>query len=302
MQVEQDGVIEEQVADAPEQDVPQDQDIVQPDTDEQVQLTEELSPSQGDETPATVEALDENGVPWKNKAMENERKLRETSEFYNNKLEQMVGEAISKAQSNSKPKDQDVPITEQIVKYREFAEENPEHRLWAEARIEELRDKQLEEKLTSVREKERRSLEAERIARESQERVLSNPAFADAFVVDAGGNKQLNYSSTLTQLAQTYMRDPRVSGQPDASEIAFKMAYADMMMSSQGQIAKKVENVKRQNAQLKQSTLVEGQGVKVNRQPVSNYQKAKDELRANPGSRRASQTAVKEYLRQSGIF
>jgi len=125
--------------------------------------------------------------------------------------------------------------------------------------------------------------------------------YQDAFVENANGQKVLNNSSPLTQRVQQYMSDSRISQDPEGASIAFKLAWADMQMDQVTPQSNKFQNIKRQNAKLKQQTLTEGGGVVKNKPQTSSFGQSMEHLRANP-SDHAQRSAVKEYIRAKGII
>lgn len=294
MYVEEEGVIEEQVAQAPEEGV--NDDHVADDQGEGSPDNESL-PDQGEGQ--SVDAVDEHGVPWKNRAMELQRKYQEASSFVNgDNIEKAIEKALSKNQASKQEEEVDIPT--RIAQLRQFASNEPEHAGWAETEIEKLRDKQLETKFQTIRQRERQELEVQQRKQAAEQAVLSNPVYEQAFVTDAMGNKVLNQLSPLTQRAHTYLNDERISSQPEAVEIAFKLAYADIVM--QNPVQNNNPQIKRENQKLKQATLVEGTGKNLPRQNVSGYQKAVEDARSNPASKSAQHNLVKEALRARGML
>lgn len=294
--------VKEEVQSSPELDNTQDvnnEAYIQP-QEGQVEPDGSTVPDQGEENQTTVEAVDDRGVPWKNKAMELERKLNEVTQGIPQNVDRLVEEAITNAQTKNK-QDQ-LPIAQQIAQYEQFAVEQPEHAVWARAKVEELREKQWEDKLKNIRKQERQELEAQQTRQKSEHDVMSNPAYNDAFVTDDLGNRVLNYSSPLTRQAQMYLQTPDLKNRPDAVSIAFKLAYADVNMSNTPKSSNQMTSIKRQNAKLKQATLSEGTGIVQNKPQVDGYNKAMEQLKQSPYSREAQRVAVKEALRKRGVF
>jgi len=116
-----------------------------------VEQQSEALPAQGEENQPAVYPVDDDGVPWQNRAMEAQRKLAD--------LQEMVDGAYAKAQDNSnKDKQPEESIEDQIAKYEEFLETNPEHSAWTRKEIKKLERKELRMELESIREEEQRRI------------------------------------------------------------------------------------------------------------------------------------------------
>lgn len=220
---------------------------------------------------------------YKNRSFELERKLNNLTE----ELPKIIKDTVIESSSQNQQKREYT-----IAELEAYALENPEHRPWVEEEKEKIRDKRLEERL-----KQKELDQANVVKRQqSESRVLSDPKYAEAFV-DQNGTKVFNPSSPLAHAMHSYLNDPRIKGQPDALEIAAKLARADILDKSSSQEKVKVNDLKRKNAKLKQNILVEG-GTNNDTQPVkSSYDLAADRLRQT-GSRRDAEAAVKEYFKK----
>jgi len=250
---------------------------------------EQETPPQGQ----VDEELDERGVPWKNKAMELERKLRENVDNLPNIIKQTLAEA-------NKEKETKPQYT--VAQLRQFSienQDNPQYVAWAEEQIDAIKEQKLEAKLQEIRKKEREELQAQQTRQQVEMEVVSNPRYSEAFVVDSAGNKVWNQGSKLTNLAAQYMQDARIANEPDALAIAMKLAYADYIDLKQGTTQQELTGLKRQAAKLKQATLVEGSGVDAPTSKATNYSSAIDRL-AKTGSKTDAYNAVREILKSQG--
>lgn len=251
----------------------------------------EATPAQGNEQPSAPVNED---VNWKNRAMEYERKLRETVDS----LPKIIEETISKAS----PKQQEAAPQYSIEQLEVFAEQTDDvnSKLWAKAEIKKLQKQEMaqiiQEQVGAVEQKKMYEVKKYEVERE----VASDPRFADAFVVNHAGQKVWNNASPLTQIAANYIKDPAISSRPDGLAIAMKLAYADYSQMKTGAVENKVESLKKENTKLKQSTLVDG-GSNIQPPKANPMAQAKDEL-ARTGSKSALRTLVQAHLKAQGII
>lgn len=252
---------------------------------------EQESPDQSGQQTATNEAVDEFGVPWRERAAEYQRKLTETTE----RLPQIVEETLARQQQK-----QQAPQVKQytIQELEQIALQSPELRPQVEEEKEKIRQNQF---LRIIEERDQKIATVERnksIVRESEMSVKNDPNYKDCFNTDAMGNKIWNTAHPMTQLIGQYLQDPRLNGQPDAIVIASKLAridYLDRVASKATTQAKVLQaNLKREQ----KKTMVEG-GNTVSRGSVDEFSKAKEEL-SKTGSAKAAQSAVSAYLKKAG--
>ena len=177
-----------------------------------------------------------------------------------------------------------------VAELEAYALEHPEHRPW----VEEEKDKKRKKEWKSM-------LDADKVERnqvikkqQSENRTLSNPKYSEAFVKQ-GGQTVLNPESKLAHMIHGYMNDSRLSGQPDSLEIAAKLAYADYVDQSVQEKESKLTSVKRQNAVLKQKTMVDGGGVNDSTPARSDFALANERL-SKTGNRKDAEAAVKAYM------
>ena len=98
-----------------------------------------------------------------------------------------------------------------------------------------------------------------------------------------------------------YYNYSRLQGQPDALDIAARLAYADTITNQVHNKQEKLTTLKRENAKLKQHTMVEGGGVNQAPAPVDQYAQASDRLRQT-GRVQDAQNAVAAYLAKHGYI
>lgn len=240
--------------------------------------------------PQTVkhEAVDEYGIPWRERAMEANRKLAETAE----RIPQIVEETLAKKQAA--PQEQ----TYSFEQLEQIAIANPNLRPQVEAEKEKVRQREI---LKVIEERDMRSRseqQAERVRYESEQAVLNDPTFKECFTVNALGNKQWNTGHPLTQMITQIMNDPRVKGTPDGLRIAADIAYgryAREMATKSTQQAKVLQaNLKREQ----KKTMVES-GNSTSGRTGDEFSKAQSEL-AKTGSSQAAHAAVAAFLKKTG--
>ena len=250
-------------------------------------------PAQGNEP--VVEAQNNvEEVNWKNRAMEFERKHRETVE----NLPKIIQEAVSQI----KPAEVKVEPQYSIADLRTFVETTDDvaNKRWDYSEIERLESERIAKTFSEMTRREREQNEAVLYKKQVEQRVVSDPRFSDAFV-SVNGNVQWNFESPLTKQAQSYMKDPSLQGRPDGMEIAMKLAYADLAGNTSGAMQKKIEGMKVENTKLKQSTLIEGAGVNKTVVKTSAGVTAMNQL-AKTGSKSALRTVVLEHLKAQGVL
>jgi hypothetical protein len=250
----------------------------------------ETTPAQGQEQSSAPVAED---VNWKNRALEYERKLRETVDS----LPKIIEETISK----SSPKQEATPQYS-VEQLEVFAEQTDDvnSKLWAKAEIKKLEEQRfakiIDERVGAVEQRKNFELRKNEVERE----VSNDARYSDAFVTDASGRKVWNNASPLTQIASNYIKDPDISKRPDGLAIAMKLAYADYSTMKSGVVESKVESLKKENTKLKQSTLVDG-GSNIQVPKANPLSQAKDDL-AKTGSKSALRTLVQAHLKAQGII
>lgn len=258
---------------------------------QQEAVSTEATPAQGQEQPKETQSDDTN---WKNRAMEYERKLRETVEA----IPQVIQEAVG----NLKPAEQPKQPEYTIADLKAFVDTNddPANKRWAYSEIERLESERLAKTVADLTRKEREVQEVQVRRQQAEQSVVSNPLYAEAFI-DNGGVKQFNFEHPLTKMAHSYIKDPDLARRPDALAVAMKLAYADYSYQKMGGVQKKLDGVKVENTKLKQATLVEGGGVNAKVAKPDGIQQAKEEL-AKTGSKTALRTLSQAILRQQGLI
>ena len=214
------------------------------------------------ETPSPVPdsnqgLYDENGVPWKNRAMEYKRKTEDLAE----RLPTMLEEAIAKS-STGQPKQS----REELERFASYHAENPEYANWAKT---ELRKLDKEEQAGVVRnELERWKTEQDNRQRQQTSNNYAVQSYPDAFaknvngqfLLDNSGDPVPNTTNQLGAILNNIISDPRMKSQPDKLAIASDIAYAHYMKQTQGKTMQTTQKLKEEVGSLKKKTLVEGGG------------------------------------------
>lgn len=264
----------------------------QVETQEQApEIQEPISQQQGQ-----VEAVDERGVPWKNRAMELERKF--------NDVPQVVEQTVQKVLASQAVKAEPEYTIEQLEQY---AQENPQYRGWAEARKFEILQKNIEksqeQKIKAIEQKQKE----DSLRSQSENWVVNHPTFKQCFNTDIYGNKVWNTAHPLTQIISSQLNqvDPATGkflrDRPDGLAIAAKLAFADYSLMNEGKVKTQVQKLNKDLRSVQKKTLIEGQGV----QPQSG---GNDEFRKTLGQYSKTQnnkdlrSATTAYLRKAGIL
>jgi hypothetical protein len=253
-----------------------------PDGQGQDQVTQSLPQMQSDS-----EALDQFGVPWKNRALENERKLKETVD----NLPKLIEEQLSQRQA------QQQQPTYTIEQLEAYAQENPSYRPWVEAQkakiIQENVAKEFEKKFT-----EREQLtKVESIRRQAYHDVVTN--YPDAFVKDSVGNLQFNHQSPIVQQMSIIMQDPRLKDMPDAISIAADIAWGRIARKQVSQVGKQVNSLQNTIKKVQRESMVEGGNNNDASQGVDDFGSALDSMKKS-STKRNEEAVVRAYLKKAG--
>jgi hypothetical protein len=203
----------------------QDQVTAEPEQqNEEIVDTEEVQPDEQTPEPGQApEAVDENGVPWKNRAMEGQRKFNELVD----KLPDMLEKAVS---SNTKSDDPYERATdEQLESFIASSDTDPAHRLLAMKKLRERTNNQVSKVIEEKFAEQKSSDQKRGIERQATGYVAKN--FPDVFlrdengrfIQDGSGRLQWNPKSQHAAAMNQILQDPRFEGQPDAMQIAAEL-------------------------------------------------------------------------------
>lgn len=270
---------EEQVVDKPVDETTE-AETTQPETIEQPSeetVTPEVSKPQ-------YEAVDEYGVPYKNRAMEWQRKTSELTE----RLPQLIEEAVAKGRETTQER------RYSIAELEAFAIQNPEQRPW----VEEQKSKVLQEQIGRITEEKVKVAEAKNEAKiirgQAYQYVTQN--YPEMFIRDTFGNMTFNNQHHLTQQVGLIMQDPRLANAPDGLMAAADIAFARYSRALNANTQRKVKTLNNNLRKVQKQTLVEGSGIKATPQTRSEKQKALEKL-SKSGSMEDAKLAIGEIIK-----
>lgn len=244
------------------------QEVVnQPEATEQAQATQpEQETAQS--LPAgqqSYDAVDEFGVPYKNRTFEWKRKYEETVD----KLPTLIEEAVkSSVQQYGQAPQRKYTIAE----LEAFAQQSPEHRPW----VEEQKATLLREQLTNEFEQKIKAVETKKEAEVRKQQSFNYVAstYPEVFVRNQNGQiLGINNQSPMAQQINVLMNDPRFANDPEGLMAAADIAYARVSRSQMGANQMKEQKLKAEVKHLQKQTLVES-GARQSVQAVPEYRKA----------------------------
>jgi len=213
----------------------------------------------------SYEAVDEFGVPYKNRTFEWKRKYEETVD----KLPSLIEEAVkSSVQQYGQAPQKKYTVAE----LEQFAQQSPEHRPW----VEEQKASLLREQLTNEFERKIKSVEDKKNAEFRKQQSFGYVAtnYPEVFVKNQNGQIMgINNQSPMAQQINVLMNDPRFANDPEGLAAAADIAYARVSRSQMGVNQMKEQKLKAEVKHLQKQTLVEG-GARQNVQAVPEYRKA----------------------------
>lgn len=244
------------------------QEVVnQPEATEQAQATqpETETPQSQPAGQQSYEAVDEFGVPYKNRTFEWKRKYEETVD----KLPTLIEEAVkSSVQQYGQAPQRKYTVAE----LEAFAQQSPEHRPW----VEEQKATLLREQLTNEFEQKIKAVETKKEAEFRKQQSFNYVAstYPEVFVRNQNGQiLGINNQSPMAQQINVLMNDPRFANDPEGLMAAADIAYARVSRSQMGANQMKEQKLKAEVKHLQKQTLVES-GARQNVQAVPEYRKA----------------------------
>lgn len=261
----------------------------QPEPSTEVPLSTEQEPTHV--VPPTNEAVDEYGVPWKNRYMEQRRKNEETID----KIPQIIEEKLKTVQQPQTP----TYTYEQLEVYKNQNSHDPQVVQWvaSEQRKIQLQDqKKLIEEVMGQREN------VSKVERQKQESLsYVQKEYPDAFRKDASGNfTGWNEQHPLTKNIIQLMQDPRLSNDPQGLAAAADIAYGRVARSQTPVLQQKAQALKAEVKQAQKASLTEGAGRRITTS-VTTQHTAIESLRKT-GSMRDAESAIGAILRSKGIL
>ena len=230
--------------------------------------------------PAANLDVDEFGVPWKNRAMEWQRK----SEQLVDRLPQIVEEKLRTVTQPQQPQ----YTFEQLEAYKLQNAQDPNVVAWAtgeQRKLDETKQRHMFEEIVGQRDRQR---EFELSRQRSFEYVQKT--FPDA----------LNPNHPIARGISEYMRNPDLANHPNGLMLAAKAAYADYALGQTNNLQQTAQQLKREVKVLQKSGLVEGAGKRV--VTTATPQQAAMENLKKSGSLKDAESAIGAILRQGGII
>jgi hypothetical protein len=231
----------------------------------------------------SYEAVDEFGVPYKNRAFEWKRKHEETID----KLPSLIEEAVkSSVQQYGQAPQRKYTVAE----LESFAQQSPEHRPW----VEEQKSLLLREQLTNEFEQRIKAVETKKETETRKQQAFGYVAstYPEVFVRNQNGQIMgINNQSPMAQQINVLMNDPRFANDPEGLVAAADIAYARVTRSQQGINLMKEQKLKAEVKHLQKQTMVEG-GARQGVQAIPEYRKAIDKAKQS-GSLRDTAEALK---------
>ena len=244
----------------------------------QPELAQE-EPQEQAESPAESQppAVDEDGIPFRNKYKEKERKLNELYEQMPTMLESLKGE-IRKELESVKQSNEPVKYTEEQLRAFLATDEGqvPANRVWAEGEIANRREEKLAKMIDEKFNTAQTQQTVAKAKAESFNYVASN--YPDAFKRDSNGAVVgWDASNPLTQMITQIMNDERFRNAPDGLIAAADIAYARLSRSQNPKVQQQVQQLKSEKKALMKNSMVESGGRESAR--VSDKDIAMDRLR-----------------------
>lgn len=256
---------------------------------EEGQQTQDVQQQQTQSSPAAskpaVEALDEFGVPYKNRFAEYRRKYED--------LEQKLNQ-IQQQGSQTTPQ-----YTEEQL--RAFSAQNPAYAPWANTEIDKLKEQKIAKAIRS----EMESWKQEQVNEQKRQQAFSYVAsnFPDVFVKDQNGKPvlgQWDLNNPVVREIGNLMQDPRVAKEADGLAIAADIAFSRVMRQQAPIIQQKIQQQKTEVKNLQKRTLVEGGG-QTSGVAKPAHRVALDNL-AQTGSMKDALSAMKEINKLRGTI
>ena len=254
----------------------------QPTSEPQATQPETETPQSQPAGQQSYEAVDEFGVPYKNRTFEWKRKYEDTLE----KLPGLIDEAVKGSiQQYGKPQERKYTVAE----LEAFAQQSPEHRPW----VEEQKSQLLREQLTNEFEQKIKAVETKKEAEVRRQQAFNYVAttYPEIFVKNQIGQVVgINNQSPMAQQINVLMNDARFANDPEGLMAAADIAYARVSRSQMGINQMNEQKLKAEVKHLQKQTMVES-GARQNVQAVSEYPKAIDKAKQS-GSLKDVQAAL----------
>lgn len=241
-------------------------------------------------------AVDEMGVPWKNRFMENERKYHDLVNNFEKKIDEVLSTRKSQVDQQYT-----IPQLEAFIE----STDNAGYRAWAKSEIEKVRQKETADIIRTEIGKFTQEQTSKVRRQRSFQYVMQN--YPECFSTDSMGNTVWNPQHPLTREIGRIMQDPRFSNDPEGLAGAADIAFGRYSSRQRGQVQGKVQSLQHSVKKLQKQTFVEGSGANNAQPQPDSLQKAKDRLVNSLGAGKkerdgAIRGAVTEYFRKTGVI
>lgn len=241
--------------------------------------------------PATNQDVDEFGVPWKNRYMEQKRKNEEVVD----RLPQIIEEKLKSVTQPQTP----TYTYEQLEVYKQQNQHDPNVVAWTvgeQRKIAQAEQRKLIEEVVGQREQVSK---VETLKQKSLEYVQNS--YPEAFRRDAQGRPNgWDDSNPITKQIFGLMQDPRLANDPQGLAAAADIAYGRVARSQTPALQQKAQALKAEVKQAQKASLTEGAGRRITTSGTP-QQGAIEALRRT-GSMRDAESAIGAILRQKGIL
>lgn len=237
-----------------------------------------------------IEAVDESGIPYKNRYMEAQRKFAELSD----NLPKMIEETLAKKTA--------VPVQQEytIEQLEQIALQNPNLRPQVEAEKAKLQEQKFARLIEERENKQQQRYQADMLRQQVWQEVSNDPVLKDAFTTNAMGQKQFRMDHPLTNIISDIMRSPELANRPDGLRIASDIAYGRYMRDVAANGSKQTRTLQAAVKKEQRKTLVESGSPAGSSGGGDALQRAKIEL-AKTGSKDAAQKAILAYMQKAGL-
>lgn len=249
---------------------------------------QETSQAQGQ---AQIEAVDETGVPYKNRYMETQRKLAELSD----NLPKIIEDTLAKRQNQPQP--QQEYTVEQL---EQIALQNPNLRPQVEAEKLKIYQRETAKQIEERDKKLESQRHAEVVRMRTEQEILNDPALKECFTTNALGQKQWRREHPLTAKIAEIMRNPELANRPDGLRVAADIAYGQYMREVVANTNGKAKAMQAAIKREQKKTLIEGGASTGSSAGGDEFTKARNEL-AKTGSKTAAQKAILAYMSKAGL-
>jgi len=246
------------------------------------------------ETPTGESDVDTKGVPWKNRAMEWQRKYSGLVDD----LPTIIGEQMKQALAQNSNQDRKYSAEDLEVFLTQT--EDPAHRQWAQR---ELRKLEKEEQRRIVRE-EIQNANKKRTDQEKRQQSFNYviQSYPELFQKDANGHPSgWNMNHPMAKEIDGLMKNKKLADDPEGLMAAADIAYARYARSQQPKNAKKLKDLEAEAKGAKKQTMVEGGGAKVDTTAVNPVKNALGKLKQS-GRKEDAQEAIRAIFRAGGYL